>query len=129
LAFLKQVVPAKIPGAQHLSLRSNAVSTREDFLKDVQEGLKAAPMSVRLTPHIMSVADWSSPLDDPIVRQFIPIKSGLTPDHPQLTFDSLHEEGDSPVPGLVHRYPDKVLFLGESQQSHHAASIEWLTLY
>lgn len=33
------------------------------------------------------------------------------PDHPLLIFDSLHEKEDSPTPGLVHRYPDKVLFL------------------
>jgi lysine 2,3-aminomutase len=35
----------------------------------------------------------------------------MIPDHPKLTLDSLHEEADSPVKGLVHRYPDKALFL------------------
>lgn len=38
----------------------------------------------------------------------------MVPDHPMLTLDSLHEEADSPVKGLVHRYPDKALFLRES---------------
>jgi lysine 2,3-aminomutase len=90
------------------------ITTREAFLSDVEAGMKAAPMSVRLTPHIISVADWKSPFNDPIIRQFVPLKSNLLPDHPKLTLDSLHEEGDSPVPGLVHRYPDKVLFLGKS---------------
>ena len=28
-----------------------------------------------------------------------------------LTLDSLHEQGDAPVSGLTHRYPDKALFL------------------
>ena len=74
-------------------------------------------MSVRLTPHIMSVADWTSPFDDPIVRQFLPLKSNLLPDHPKLMLDSLNEEHDSPVPGLVHRYPDKVLFLGKTSEN------------
>lgn len=37
----------------------------------------------------------------------------MIPDHPKLTLDSLHETADSPVPGLVHRYPDKALFLGK----------------
>lgn len=37
----------------------------------------------------------------------------MLPDHPKLTLDSLHEEADSPVKGLVHRYPDKALFLRE----------------
>lgn len=75
--------------------------------------MKAAPMSVRLTPHVLSVADWNNPIKDPIRRQFIPLKSAIKQDHPALSFDSLHEKDDSPVPGLVHRYPDKVLFLGK----------------
>ena len=37
----------------------------------------------------------------------------MLPDHPKLTLDSLHETADSPVDGLVHRYPDKALFLRE----------------
>lgn len=107
---MDQLVPEEIPDS-----RRNAhgqLTTREAFLLDVEEGMKAAPMSVRLSPHIMSVANWASPFDDPIVRQFVPLKSKLLPDHPEVTMDSLHEEDDSPVPGLVHRYPDKVLFLG-----------------
>ena len=76
------------------------------------EGIRLAPMSIRLTPHILSLVDWSNALVDPIRRQFIPLKSSLKPDHPQLTLDSLDETRDSPVPGLVHRYPDKALFLG-----------------
>lgn len=75
--------------------------------------MKIAPMAVRLTPHILSVVDWSKPLDDPIRRQFIPLKSALMEDHSALSLDSLHEADDSPVPGLVHRYPEKVLFLGK----------------
>lgn len=69
-------------------------------------------MSIRLTPHILSVIDWTNPLEDPLRRQFIPMKSTFVPDHPKLTLDSLHEKEDSPAPGLVHRYPEKVLFLG-----------------
>jgi lysine 2,3-aminomutase len=98
LGFLDQILPSRIPDNRHS--RHKPVTTREAFLSDVEAGMKAAPMSVRLTPHIMSVAN------------FVPLKSNLLPDHPKLTLDSLHEEGDSPVPGLVHRYPDKVLFLG-----------------
>jgi lysine 2,3-aminomutase len=110
LGFLDQILPSRIPDNRHAGHKP--VTTREAFLSDVEAGMKAAPMSVRLTPHIMSVANWNSPFNDPIIRQFVPSKSNLLPDHPKLTLDSLHEEGDSPVPGLVHRYPDKVLFLG-----------------
>ena len=48
---------------------------------------------------------------DPIRRQFLPMRSELEDDHPCLAVDSLEERDTSPVPGLVHRYPDKVLFL------------------
>ncbi|MDW3195820.1 MAG: KamA family radical SAM protein [Cytophagales bacterium] len=43
--------------------------------------------------------------------QFIPIRERFKADHPKLTLDSLNEQSDSPVDGLVHRYFDKVLFL------------------
>ena len=52
-----------------------------------------------------------SPYDDPVRRQFVPVASTRLPDHPMLTLDSLREQDDSPTPGLVHRYPDKALFL------------------
>jgi lysine 2,3-aminomutase len=117
LGFLDRILPSRIPDNRNAGHKP--VTTRQAFLSDVESGMKAAPMSVRLTPHIMSVADWTSPFNDPIIRQFVPLKSNLLPDHPKLTLDSLHEEGDSPVPGLVHRYPDKVLFLGTLLQ-HHA---------
>ncbi len=62
---------------------------------------------------MLSRINWKDPRSDPIFRQFVPLWSWMMPDHPELTLDSLHEEADSPVPGLVHRYPDKVLFLGK----------------
>ena len=83
------------------------------LINDVAVGIQKAPMSVRLSPHILSLINWSDPLSDPLFRQFIPLGSRLRPDHPQLRLDSLDETSDSPVRGLVHRYPDKALFLGE----------------
>ena len=76
--------------------------------------IKLAPMAIRLTPHVLSLVDWSNPLDDPVRRQFLPLRSGIIPDHKYLELDSLHEEEDSPVPGLVHRYPGRALFLATS---------------
>jgi len=61
-------------------------------------------MAIRLTPHILSVIDWSNPIDDPVRRQFIPLGNELMPDHHRLKLDSLNEEHDSPVKGLVHMY-------------------------
>ncbi len=83
----------------------------EQFVEDVAEGFLLSTMSLRVSPYLLSVIDWSDPLRDPIRRQFIPLRSELQPDHPKLGLDSLGEQADSPVPGLTHRYPDKVLFL------------------
>jgi lysine 2,3-aminomutase len=83
----------------------------DDFIKDAEAGFHKAPMSVRVSPYLLSLIDWSAPYEDPIRRQFIPLGSRLLPDHPKLDLDSLHEQADSPVPGLTHRYPDKALFL------------------
>jgi lysine 2,3-aminomutase len=68
-------------------------------------------MEVLVSPYMIASIDWSDPYRDPIRTQFIPLASRLLPDHPRLTLDSLHEQGDAPVPGLTHRYPDKALFL------------------
>ncbi len=81
------------------------------FLQDAEAGFAKAPMAVRVSPYMLSLIDWENPYDDPIRRQFIPVASTRLADHPKLTFDSLGEQGDAPVPGLTHRYPDKALFL------------------
>jgi lysine 2,3-aminomutase len=81
------------------------------FVEDVELGMKRAPMSVRVSPYIVSLIDWSDPYNDPLRIQFFPLASRLLPDHPKLNLDSLHEQADAPVPGLTHRYQDKALFL------------------
>jgi lysine 2,3-aminomutase len=82
-----------------------------EFLKDVEDGFRRAPMSIRVSPYILSLIDWNDPYNDPLRIQFIPVASRLLPDHPMLKLDSLHEQADAPVPGLTHRYADKALFL------------------
>jgi lysine 2,3-aminomutase len=111
--FLSSVLPDNLPTTPELDSRLSTIKTRDDFLKDVDAGMTVAPMAVRLTPHILSMVDWSNALTDGIRRQFVPLKSALAPDLPELSLDSLHESHGSPVPGLVHRYPEKVLFLGQ----------------
>src|SRR4029079_17051976 len=83
----------------------------DDFIKDATEGFAHAPMSVRVSPYLLSLIDWSDPYNDPLRTQFIPLASRFLPDHPKLGLDSLHERADAPVPGLTHRYADKALFL------------------
>jgi lysine 2,3-aminomutase len=84
---------------------------QEEFIRDAEQGFKHAPMSVRVSPYLLSLIDWSDPYRDPLRRQFVPLESRLLPDHPKLGLDSLGEQADAPVPGLTHRYVDKALFL------------------
>lgn len=81
------------------------------FIADARDGFGRAPMSVRVSPYLLALIDWSAPEDDPLRTQFITLGSRLLPDHPKLHLDSLNEQGDAPTPGLTHRYPDKALFL------------------
>jgi lysine 2,3-aminomutase len=81
------------------------------FLADLEAGMKRAPMSVRVSPYVVSLIDWEHPYEDPERIQFFPVASRLLGDHPKLGLDSLHEQEDAPVPGLTHRYTDKALFL------------------
>ena len=78
---------------------------------EIREGLKKVGMSIRLNPYVMDLIDWRNAETDPIRRQFLPMLSELEPDHPCMSVDSLEERNTSPAPNLVHRYPDKVLFL------------------
>ena len=81
------------------------------FFQDLADGLQRAPMALRISPYLLSLIDWSDPVDDPIRAQFMPLASRQQPDHPCVRLDSLGEQADSPVPGLTHRYRDKALFL------------------
>ncbi len=81
------------------------------FVEDLESGMTRAPMSVRVSPYIVSLIDWERPYEDPLRTQFFPLASRLLPDHPKLGLDTLHEQADAPVSGLTHRYTDKALFL------------------
>ncbi|KAF2866066.1 hypothetical protein BDV95DRAFT_505777 [Massariosphaeria phaeospora] len=110
--FLGEALPDRLAPSANPLLQK--IRTKSDFIKDVLEGLELAPMAIRLTPHLLARVNWEQALDDPIRMQFIPLRSALLPDIPGLTLDSLHEEADSPVPGLVHRYPGRALFITTS---------------
>jgi len=83
----------------------------EAFYEDLAQGIRNAPMALRISPYLLSLINWRDPEGDPIRTQFLPLSSQQQPDHPMLRFDSLNEQGDSPVAGLTHRYRDKALFL------------------
>src|SRR6185312_705215 len=68
----------------------------------------AARYAVAVTPEIAALIDVEDP-NDPIARQFIPTAAELAA-HPSERADPIGDEAHSPVPGIVHRYPDRVLF-------------------
>lgn len=68
---------------------------------------------VDVTPYYISLIDPNDP-DDPIRRQIIPRAEELQA-FTAMMEDSLAEDRHSPVPGLVHRYPDRVLMLVTTQ--------------
>ena len=62
---------------------------------------------VALTPQIAALIDRADP-DDPIARQFLPDARELVTTAAELA-DPIGDEAHSPVPGIVHRYRDRVL--------------------
>jgi lysine 2,3-aminomutase len=68
---------------------------------------------VDITPYFASLIDPDDP-DDPVRRQVVPTDAELT-SFTGMMEDSLAEDAHSPVPGLVHRYPDRVLMLVTTQ--------------
>ncbi|MBI5423154.1 MAG: KamA family radical SAM protein [Opitutae bacterium] len=66
-------------------------------------------LALAITPYFFNLIDRNDP-NCPIRKQVIPrIDESITSQEEML--DSLGEDEHSPVPGLVHRYPDRVLFL------------------
>ena len=66
-------------------------------------------LAVAITPHFFNLIDRADPAC-PIRRQVIP-RGGELVVSPEERLDPVGEEHHMPVPGLVHRYPDRVLFL------------------
>jgi lysine 2,3-aminomutase len=67
----------------------------------------AARYAVAVTPAIAALIDRADP-NDPIARQFIPDPAELAR-HPAERADPIGDDAYSPVEGIVHRYPDRVL--------------------
>jgi lysine 2,3-aminomutase len=68
----------------------------------------AARYAIAVTPDIVGLIDSSDP-DDPIARQYIPDVAELVAS-PGESADPIGDHTHSPVDGIVHRYPDRVLF-------------------
>jgi len=67
----------------------------------------ASRFAVAITPAMLDLIDPVDP-DDPIARQFVPSPLELI-DAPTDVADPIGDAAHTPLPGIVHRYPDRVL--------------------
>ncbi len=100
-----------------LSHRLNSAEDFEQVLRLTDSERKALNTQglfrVDITPYFVSLINPDDP-DDPIRKQVIPRAEEIVP-FTGMMEDSLAEDRHSPVPGLVHRYPDRVLMLVTTQ--------------
>ncbi|MBI9059568.1 MAG: lysine 2,3-aminomutase [Labilibaculum sp.] len=95
----------------------NRIETLEQLKKYIslteeeEEGVRRSLATLRMaiTPYYMTLIDQENP-NCPVRKQAIPTAAEVHHADADL-LDPLHEDEDSPVPGLTHRYPDRVLFL------------------
>ena len=101
---------------------ANRATTIEDLdrfglalTEDEREGMRVTLGRLRMavTPYYLSLIDLSDPYD-PIRKQAIPTDKELY-FAPYENADPLAEDEYSPVPGLIHRYPDRALILVTDQ--------------
>jgi lysine 2,3-aminomutase len=125
LPFLSKRAPAfaDIPDEKwndwrwQLSHRLNSAEEIEKIISLTESERKALSAAhlfrVDVTPYFVSLIDPNDP-DDPIRKQVIPTDREMISFTAEME-DSLAEDRHSPVPGLVHRYPDRVLMLVTTQ--------------
>jgi len=94
----------RIQTADELKTYIKLTENEETTIEKVLGKLRMA-----ITPYYLSLIDPDNP-HCPIRQQAIPLGNELFVGKDDL-YDPLAEDHDSPVPGLTHRYPDRVLFL------------------
>ncbi len=100
----KWQVKNRISNVEKLSKLINLTKKEED---DIRKVLNIFRMGI--TPYYASLMDLEDP-NCPIRKQAVPkiIETNFSNNDME---DPLDEDGDSPVDGITHRYPDRVLFL------------------
>lgn len=102
---------------------THTIKTVEDLKQVInltpeeEEGVRISTQTIPLniTPYYAHLMDQDDP-SDPVRMQSVPLSSEMVRTKYDME-DPLHEDTDSPVPGLTHRYPDRVLFLVTNQCS------------
>jgi lysine 2,3-aminomutase len=101
-------------GAPWKTILSHSITSPLDLPLSIEadrQGLQAVTVRypMRINPYYLGLIQK---VGDPIYRQCIPDIREISEE--AGVEDPLNEEGGSPVPGLTHRYPDRVLFLVSS---------------
>src|SRR6202046_5396668 len=97
------------------AIQSRRLTTPEDLIEAGLAGLERLPefeavakrYAIGLTPALAALVRPADP-SDPIARQFVPDRRELIR-APAERDDPIGDDAMSPVKGLVHRYPDRVL--------------------
>ena len=97
------------------TLIQNSITTLEDLQEHINCDTTAlgeviANFPMRINPYFLNLIQYPG---DPIWKQAVPDKAEILDN--VCTEDPLNEDNLSPVPNLVHKYPDRVLFLVSSQ--------------
>ena len=91
------------------TLRTLEALEREGLVRpDPRLAEAAQSMAIAITPEMLALIDRGDLAHDPIARQFVP-SAAETEVSPSELADPIGDEARSPVKGLVHRYPDRVL--------------------
>jgi lysine 2,3-aminomutase len=98
-----QRIDATLRTPQELVARGLAPASALAALEQV-----ASRYAVAITPHVAELIDPNDP-HDPIARQYVPSAAELDM-QPIERADPIGDHTHSPVAGIVHRYPDRVLF-------------------
>ena len=130
-AHTKQKLPSSSPWHDvspeewedwHWQIR-NRITTVAEFIRairlnDAEQKVIAKSLNtlrMAITPYYASLMDPDDP-HCPIRMRAVPTMSETHISDTELT-DPLHEDRDSPTPGVTHRYPDRILFLVTDQCS------------
>ncbi len=97
-------VSHRVTNLEQLGQVVNLTDEEERAVKDSEHLFRLG-----ITPHYATLIDPDDP-QDPMRLQAVPKYNELAWADYEMG-DPLHEDVDSPVPGLTHRYPDRVLFL------------------
>ena len=91
----------------HTFERLTGIILDKNERKSIEETIAKFPLSI--TPYYLSLIDADDYKNDPVFKQCFPSPSELITCKYDMK-DPLAEDKDSPVHGLTHRYPDRVLF-------------------